>query len=297
MTSHSEAASAQPALDLLSISQTDFPRCTYGAPLVAIVNNGFAEIKQSCCNHWDCEHCGQVRAAQEYRRIVAGAEKLAEDHKLYFWTLTCRGRDCSLEEAEENYLAWTNTLLTNARTKAKRALVLWCYAQITERQHKTRLHPHSHILATFLPDDAVLSTDDNDQPCFVSAWFSRANASAGLGSQHKITEVKSAAAVSRYVAKYMFKASMTEEWPPHWRRVRYSQNWPQLEKYSPEIAIVLTNKDGWKEAERMRVTFVCESPYAYESARHRIANIRKSDVLLDELLLTSPAFTVSEIKH
>jgi len=296
MMSPSEA-SVEVALDLFSISQTDFPRCSYGAPMVAISTAGFAEIRQSCCNHWDCPHCGQVRAAQEYRRIVSGAEKLAQDHKLYFWTLTCRGRECSLEEAEEHYLEWTNRILTNGRAKAKRAMVLWSYAQITERQHKTRLHPHSHILTTFLPSDAKLTHDNVGEDCFTSRWFSRANKSAGLGSQHKITEVVNASAVSRYVAKYMFKASMNEEWPSHWRRVRYSKNWPDLPVYKPEIAIVLTNKDGWKEAESMKVTWACESVYAYESARRRIANICRAEITLEDYLMRSPAFEVSEMKQ
>lgn len=262
------------ALDLLSTSQTRTEiRCVYGAPMVALVMAGKATIGQACCNHWDCPKCGEKRAKQEYRRIVAGAEKLAQDHELYFWTLTCRGRELSLEDAEENYYAWTNRLLTNARAKANRAGEFWVYVQITERQKKTRLHPHSHIITTFLPSDAVATRDTKGRDAYVSAWFTQGNESAGLGSQHKITKIESAAATSRYVAKYMFKAAMQEKWPAKWKRVRYSQSWPDLPKFQPDIVHVLRGAKDWRYAEREKVLYVAETQFDYERAIHHIGNV------------------------
>lgn len=195
---------------------------------------------------------------------------------MYFWTLTCRGRELSLDEAEENYLEWTNILLTNARTKAKRANEYWAYSQATERQHKTRQHPHSHIICTFLPEDAIATRDDKGRDCYVSEWFTRSNASAGLGSQHRITKVENAAAVSRYVAKYMFKDSALEKWPAHWRRVRYSQNWPKLPEFRPDFAQSLLSPRDWAVVEKRREIFDCTSPLIYEQATHHIANIRRT---------------------
>lgn len=261
------------SLDLLSIRQTQFLFCPYGAPLAALIVAGEARIVQSCCNHWDCPTCGEKRARQEYRRIVAGCEELALDHELYFWTLTCRGRELSLEDAEENYYEWTNVLFTNARTKANRAHVYWSYSQVTERQHKTRLHPHSHIISTYLPDDAILSRDERGKPVYISEWFARANYTAGLGAQHKITKVENASAVSRYVAKYLFKDTMVEKWPAHWRRVRYSRNWPALPKFTPDFVVVLRSAQEWKLAEKRRSIFVCDTPQSFELARHHIGNI------------------------
>jgi len=237
-------------------------------------------IQQTCCNHWDCPLCGQTRAKQEYRRIVWGAEVLADDHNLYFWTLTCRGRDCSLEEAEENYYAWTNVLLTNARTKAKRACHYWAYVQVTERQHKTRQHPHSHIITTYLPEDAIETKLLGGEVGYVSKWFTSANSTSKLGSQHRISQVKSASAVSRYVAKYMFKDMMQEEWPRKWKRVRYSESWPKPPAHDFDSAITLTSKATWNEAGDSPVTWVIDDRATYEIARHRLANIalRVSDV-------------------
>jgi len=260
-------------LDLSSTSQTRPLICPFGAPFAATVVSGEGRIFQTCCNHWECPVCGVVRAKQEYRRIVNGCEILAVKHKLYFWTLTCRGREISLAEAEQKYYAWTNVLLTNARTKAKRATAFWAYVQVTERQHKNRAHPHSHVITTFLPEDAKLTRDEKGGDAYISQWFSRANFSAGLGEQHRITLVKSASAVSRYVAKYMFKDTMTETFPPKWKRVRYSENFPKLPKLIPDQMIVLNSVSEWRKADYAPITWECDNPVIYEMARHRIGRV------------------------
>jgi hypothetical protein len=80
----------------------------------------------------------------------------------------------------------------------------------------------------------------------------------------------------------MFKASMTEIWPKHWRRVRYSQNWPELPRWVPDFTTVLSSPSDWHAAEREKTTWVCETLVDYERARHRIANIARGDVSLIE---------------
>jgi len=262
-----------PPLDLLSTSQTSWHTCPYGAPLAAVVVKGKGMIIQSCCNHWDCPCCGQRRAAREYRRIVNGCEIIAKNHKLYFWTLTCRGRELSLEDAEANYLAWTNRLLTNARTKASRAGRFWVYVQVTERQKKTRLHPHSHIITTFLPDDAVGTSDAKGRRAYVSLWFQRANESAGLGSQCRISEVANAAAVSRYVAKYLFKDTMRDVFPPKWKRIRYSQNFPPFEHEAADLAIVLLTPTDWRAADHETVDWVADNSTLWQMAQKRLGRL------------------------
>jgi len=155
------AESEQP-LDLYSISQTGFHtrvdyftgeflgrhlKCDYGAPLVAYIVGGRGFLRQGNCNHWDCGRCGVIRAKTEYRRVVDGCELLAQEHKLYFITITCRGREMPIETAEEKYLEWTNRLLTNCRTVAKRKSIHFAYVQITERQKKTRPNRKAGTLA------------------------------------------------------------------------------------------------------------------------------------------------------
>lgn len=263
-------------LDLLSTSQTRPWICPFGAPFTALVIEGKGRIFQSCCNHWECPVCGEMRAKQEYRRIVNGCEVLAVEHDLYFWTLTCRGREIPLEEAEANYYAWTNVLLTNARTKARRSGLFWAYVQVTERQKKTREHPHSHIITTFLPQDARETSSGNGSRDFVSQWFTNANFSSGLGSQHRISPVRSAEAVSRYVAKYMFKDTMTETFPPKWKRVRYSENFPKLPLPVFDLALVLRTPADWHKADNVSLTWEADNYFIYEMARHRIGRVTVS---------------------
>lgn len=260
-------------LDLLSTSQTRPQRCSYGAPMVALIISGVATIGQSCCNHWDCPTCGEKRAKQEYRRMVAGCEALALEHELYFWTITCRGKECSYVEAMQNYLAWTNILLTNARKKCKTEGQYWAYVQVTEHQQATRAHPHSHLITTFLPSDAVRTSKGESDEVYASAWFARANYTAGLGSQHKISRVRSAAGVSRYVAKYMFKSALSETWPPKWKRVRYSQNWPAVPALIPDFVAVLRSPNDWHKAEKSGRLFQCATEHDFEVAAHHIGNI------------------------
>lgn len=261
----------QPLDHLSSTSQTNF--CPFGAPFAAIVVGCTGRIIQTCCNHWECPVCGPVRAETEYRRICSGAEELAKSHNLYFWTLTCRGREISLEEAERNYYAWTNVLLTNARAVAKRKGDYWSYCQVTERQHKTRLHPHSHLISTFIPHDAVSTKDEHGYDVYESAWFSRANASAGLGSRHKISRVESSIAVARYVAKYMKKQTMTDSWPRKWKRVRYSLNWPKLPAFTPVFQQILLSRSDWHSLDKTDYWFETSNDTLYEYAKHRCISV------------------------
>lgn len=276
------------ALDLYSTSQTrphtfvDYftgeltgrhLKCNYGAPLVAYIIGGRGFLRQGNCHHWDCGRCGVLRAKTEYNRIVEGCRILGEEHKLYFWTLTCRGREISLQEAEDKYYAWTNTLLTNCRTYAKRKSIHWAYVQVTERQKKSRAHPHSHIISTFIPSDAVETTDALGKPVLVSEWFTRANFTAGLGAQHKITEVRSAEAVSRYVAKYLFKDTFSDVFPAHWKRVRYSANFPKPVSLQTEFSVQLSKPVHWQEVDKQAVIFECESHDMFLMATKHCYNV------------------------
>lgn len=276
-------------LDLYSTSQTN-PRtpidyfsgeylsravkCSYGSPLVAYIVSGRGYLTQGNCNHWDCARCGVIRAKAEYRRIVDGCKLLAQTHKLYFWTLTCRGREIDLEEAEEKYYEWTNRLLTNARTKCKREAKHWAYCQVTERQKKTRAHPHSHLITTFIPSDARSTADALGNEVIVSKWFTRANLQAGLGAQHKITEVRSAEAVSRYVAKYLFKDSFADRFPANWKRIRYSENFPKSPQVHTEFSVQLSKPSDWRAIDNQAISFECESHDLYLQAVHHCFNVR-----------------------
>lgn len=273
-----------PALDLFSISQTKFdfglsprplPKCINHAPYFAYVTEGnHYAVSQGNCHSWTCPRCGIGRAKQEYWKIVNGAIQLVKQgYALYFLTITTRGSGLSVAEAETNYLEWTNRFLTNLRTKSTRNADYWCYGQITERQK--RHHPHSHILTTFNPYDAVegikagYTTGKDgikrygDQKTLKSDLVGDACISSGLGQQYDLTLVRKPEAVSRYVGKYFFKQSLLTSWPKGWHRVRYSQNWPK-EKMEKSDAFALIGREDWYNLATCADTITCMGHDCFE---------------------------------
>jgi len=262
------------SLDLFSTSQTNksprsqkvpqkdkriYDECLNNAPYFAYKIDGKKwGVVQGCCNDWNCPRCGQQRAKEEYGRIVAGAREVGKSTPLTMFTITCRGRDLSLEEAETNYLVWTNKLLSRLRAEVKRANKVWAYASVTERQ--TRQYPHSHYLTTYRPNDAVFVAKGQPKYSYIdgcsypakhdtlqSESTERACFECGLGNQYDISDLGSIEGASRYVAKYLFKETIfSTKWPKGWRRVRYSQSWPKLPEVKGDAMILLKAFDWWK---------------------------------------------------
>jgi len=273
------------------LREENIASCAYHAPFFAMAVPGSISVyrlSQGGCNHWDCPRCGKIRAKEEYWRIVKGAELLErEDHKLYFLTITTRGAGLSVRTAEENYLLWTNRLLTNLRKKAKENGLTFTYAQVTERQK--RKHPHSHILTTYYPNDIWDSEgkiivgvkekwetdrDGSKQAYFVDAVRSDVIQSAvcacGLGEQYDFSEVRSAKAVARYVGKYLFKSSLLTTWPKNWKRVRYSQTWPKNSLPETEAWPIITKED-WYQLATCANKVVCRELQAANIAKVALA--------------------------
>lgn len=281
-------------LDLYSIRQTDALSgltytekseliCINAAPYFAYkldTDKSYA-IAQGNCHDWKCPKCGIGRAGLEYWRIVNGCEILAKEHQLYFMTITCRGREISWEQSEAGYYQWTNKLLTTLRKSAKKYDLHWAYAQVTERQK--RGHPHSHFLTTYYPHDlrdGFKETWKNEQgryvrheiPALRSDYFEARCISAGLGKQYDISKVRTVAAASRYVAKYLFKESMfITDWPKKWRRVRYSNSFPKLEKETSD-AMVLIKRQDWRNLARKAVYVIPKDLAAQKEAEYWFRN-------------------------
>jgi hypothetical protein len=238
-----------------SHEEKPLPKCIYASVWFAYQIEGKKYgVTQGCCNHWDCPRCGQIRAKTEYARIVYGIHELAQSHHaLYFQTITCRGKALSKGDADVGYLEWTNRLLDAYRARVKSKGGAWVYVQVTERQK--RGHPHSHLLTTFEPGDIQVGAADKWQriggklvlekvECLRSDWLHNAVKRSGLGDQYDISLVRNEAAASRYVAKYMFKATnFTADWPKKWRRVRYSQSFPKLPELKTDAFVLRTWQD------------------------------------------------------
>lgn len=252
--------------------------CENHAPYIYLVDSaGAARIVQGCCNSWTCPRCGQIRARKEYGRIVAGARVLHEDgHALFFWTLTCKGKEMPLETAESEYLKWTNRLLTAARTKAARSNSFWGYVQVTERQG--RGHPHSHVIHTYVPPDSTAYLSGGLLPngrkathdCLWSEWFRSANVSAGLGIECDLSAIQNPVAVAVYVSKYLFKESMATKFEKGWRRVRYSRSFPKLPEIKNETAFPVVTMQDWRRVEAIGKPTRADTTYTYHAALARL---------------------------
>lgn len=293
------SSNSSPPLDLFSISETSAllvdtyapelePVCINNAPYFAYqtgLGKGYAIVRGNC-HSWSCPKCGLGRAKQEYGRIVEGCRQLAKEHQLYFMTITCRGREISWEQSEAGYLKWTHRLIDALRKSSKKYGLHWAYVQVTERQK--RGHPHSHFLTTYHPHDLIDGFKESwknvngklqveQLPALRSEYLLARVVSAGLGSQYDISEVQSAEAASRYVAKYMFKESMfLTDWPKKWRRVRYSRSFPKLEKQTSDAMVLLSWAD-WRELARKAVVVLPQDKASQKEAEYWFS---KSDVLI-----------------
>lgn len=212
--------------------------------------------------------------------MVNGCRELAGSHDLYFITITCKGKEITHEYAEEHYGKWTNRLLDACRIKSKREGGQWHYVQVTERQK--RLHPHSHFISTFAPGDvrqSVVSKWKIDaagkktrqqRASLRSDWFQMQVIRSGLGEQYEITKVQNAEAASRYVAKYLFKPTIfTADWPKGWKRIRYSQSFPDAPERETN-AIVLLNQGDWYKLAEQAVVVTVATLDDYEEVRNRL---------------------------
>jgi len=247
-------------------------KCENGAPCLAIKKEGHWQVLQGCCNDWTCARCGHMRAREEYGRIVHGARELhAEGHPLYFLTLTCKGKEMSVREAEAGYMEWTNRFLTAIRTEAARRGVYWSYVQVTERQK--RQHPHSHLITTYTPPDGKAYRKGQFIPgrrhaphdMLYSKYVWERAEEAGLGKETDMSVILNPIAVAVYVSKYLFKSAMNTVFPANWRRVRYARSFPKLPIQEIE-GFPLVNHSDWIKLRRMGEPMITFDPVVRDTA-------------------------------
>jgi hypothetical protein len=252
-------------------------KCENNAPYICYFASDIPRLMQGCCNSWTCPRCGQMRARAEYGKMVNGARELTgQGQTLYFLTLTCRGKEMTLDEAERGYLKWTNSIMTNIRAEAKRQTKTLVYAGVTERQK--RGHPHSHIIINIKPRDAKIvarkrvKADRTVETRMVleSNWLQRRIVASGLGSQYELTRIRSNIGVAVYLSKYLFKDAIQTFWPRRWKRIRYSQSWPKLPDQDSGDAFPLVRLADWHKLTALDRPVYADDQVAYEAALARL---------------------------
>lgn len=201
--------------------------------------------------------------------MVQGCQSLAENHPLYFITITCKGREETWQHAEEKYGERTNRVLDACRAKWKREGGEWHYVQVTERQK--RRHPHSHFITTFCPPITARyvvrkkKRSESGQPIsgynlsahIRSDWFESTITRSGLGVRYDISIVNSAEGATRYVAKYLFKPTIFgTDWPKGWKRIRYSQGFPCPDEEETNAIVLIKHEDWYRLAKHAVIVLV-----------------------------------------
>lgn len=256
------------------------PFCAYGAPFIAFIEDGKHAIQQACCNHWDCGRCRVFLVAQLRRRVLYGAETLAQQGlSLYFWTFTCRGRDLDLETADDHYYEWTNRALARLRAQARREARPWFYVQVTERQ--TRGAAHSHFIHSYCPADGVSGGFRGKHRRISSLSFLRCVVDAGLGPQCDITEVGEPGAVANYISGYLTKHMGADRFPPKWKRVRYSRNWPVEPEKVMEFAVPLLDRKDWQKLDVAGDWWQVDNEECLAYAKHRMLHVEVKAKVVD----------------
>lgn len=166
------------------------------------------------CKTWGCDYCAELNKDYWIYQAARGCSIIvSEDRELQFVTLTSRGYATptkSLYFFSENWPKLRKRMAD--KTNAWRGYygIEWAYFLVPERHESGVLHAHL-IAATHISHEKI--------------WKEAAH-QTGFGYIIDIQEMVTPLLASTYVAKYLHKGAGAETWPPGFRRVRHSQNWP-----------------------------------------------------------------------
>jgi len=178
-------------------------------PLIKAVNHASKQVIlfHPRCKSWRCPACAAKNAQKAVLRAVHGSEVLiAQGLKIDFVTVTSHEKLDAAASLAVLPLAW-NKLNIRIKRAAQTAL----YFAIPEQHQDGRWHLHAMTTAT-LP----------------KKWWKDNARGCGLGYQSDVQEVKSLGGVAYYVAKYVGKTLQNSNLPTNFKRLRHSQQWPNL---------------------------------------------------------------------
>jgi len=167
------------------------------------------------CDSWACEDCRQRMAERWSLRAEMGArEILRRGECLDFITITSHEKLYDFAATERVWRkAWEP--LYHALRRRNAGLM---YMLIPEKHKSGRMHVHALWNAN------------------VSKKWLKDNARArGLGYQCEVLHVDGSGRAQQYVVKYVGK-SLGDHVPPHFRRVRVSQNWTRIPDAQSELS-------------------------------------------------------------
>lgn len=166
------------------------------------------------CKTWNCDYCAELNKDFWIHQAMRGVLVItSEGRDVQFVTLTSRPYatpTTGLYFFKQNWPKLNRKLKYHTDKYRGNLGYEWAYFLVPEK-HKSGV-VHCHILAATL-----YNTE--------SSWKDFALKS-GFGWKVDVQPLVSPAKAASYIAKYLHKDAGKEAWPPGFRRVRHSYNWP-----------------------------------------------------------------------
>lgn len=168
-----------------------------------------ALVMKADCDSWECEECQEKKRSQWIARAVLGLQAISSASQTsVFVTVTTAEW---YKEPAAAIAAFPNAW-NKLYGRLKRRNTGLMYLMTIEFGQKTS-HMHAHFLT---------NATQNER------WYKNNARACGMGFQAKVEPVESDGKAAAYVSKYIGKSLGGQPLPPHFRRVRCSQNWTAL---------------------------------------------------------------------
>lgn len=163
------------------------------------------------CKMWNCPYCSEKRKNYLAHKCYFGIELYKSEgiKNWYFGTLTMH-RNWRGWASIVNFQTNWNKFYQRMKRDTEGKLL---YALLPEKHKDGSLHVH------------LISTCQ----CPTN-WWKDKGAECGMGFQNENEYLDDSARAAFYVTKYVGKSIGITDWPPRFRRVRYSIRWPNPPK-------------------------------------------------------------------
>ncbi len=184
---------------------------TYYRPVLVgvVLDQPIRYIIQPRCKMWSCSYCGRQNALNWSARIREGIEHYQRSGWLD-WSMVTFTMSRYTRGFENSIAKWPKRW-SKISTRIRRKVPGVRYALIPEQHKDGTLHTHS------LFSGEISNT-----------WISQNCHQCGLGYKSHSERMYSAFGASKYALKYLTKGISATEWPPKFRRIRTSQQWPTI---------------------------------------------------------------------
>jgi len=171
-------------------------------------------IIKARCKLWDCPYCAYVNKSEHFNRMVSGIQKLSDKGiEMSFVTITMHEKWRGTDGSTKNWRANRDKLLARFRRAVKAKYGFQSdYVYISEYHQDGALHIHG----VFTGNLKTRWWKDNAREC-------------GLGYMAKAERLTTALQAINYVLKYITKEIGKTVPIKNFRRINYSQGFPNLQ--------------------------------------------------------------------